>query len=187
VPDFDDEEKAEFSLSDNEAASKKKRSKQVEEDKKRDARRERRIIEQLVDDQLQLELNSSVPEGSKSASFRYRETSPKSFGLSSRDILLADDKQLNEFAGLKKLASFRDPEKKKKDQKHLGKKARLRKWRLDTFGNEEGLQASELIPKEEDEHGEEVGADGVDIRTKGKKKRRRNKGKKEKTEVEMEA
>jgi protein KRI1 len=139
-----------------------------------------------VDDQLQLELNNSMPETSRSASFRYRETSPKSFGLTSRDILLADDKQLNEFAGLKKLAAFRDPDKKKKDLKHLGKKARLRKWRMDTFGNEEGLQASELIPKQDVEPSADEGDGGVDIRTKGKKKRRRNKHKKQKTEVEVE-
>jgi protein KRI1 len=186
VPDFDDEEKAEFSLSDEPEPERKKRNKQLQEEKKRDMRKERRIIEQLVDDQLQLELNNSMPETSRSASFRYRETSPKSFGLTSRDILLADDKQLNEFAGLKKLAAFRDPDKKKKDLKHLGKKARLRKWRMDTFGNEEGLQASELIPKQDVEPSADEGDGGVDIRTKGKKKRRRNKHKKQKTEVEVE-
>jgi protein KRI1 len=51
---------------------------------------------------------------------------------------MADDTQLNQFAGLKKLASFREAEKKEKDQKKLGKKARLRQWRKDTFGNEDG-------------------------------------------------
>ncbi|KAF5848040.1 hypothetical protein GGP41_009231 [Bipolaris sorokiniana] len=76
---------------------------------------------------------------SKAASrFRYRETSPTSFGLTARDILLADDKALNEFAGLKKLATFRDPVKKKKDKKFLSKKARIRQWRKDTFGDAEG-------------------------------------------------
>jgi len=93
--------------------------------------------------------------------------------LTARDILLAEDKQLNEFAGLKKLAAFRDPEKKRKDMKHLGKKARLRKWRLETFGNEEGLQASELIPVQREVNEKPEEDDGaVDIRTKGKKRRR---------------
>jgi protein KRI1 len=72
------------------------------------------------------------------ARFRYRETSPISFGLTARDILMAPDASLNEFAGLKKMASFRDAEKKRKDKKHLGKKARLRQWRKETFGNEDG-------------------------------------------------
>lgn len=182
VPDFDDQDKAEFSLSDEDKLSKRKQVKKANEEKKRDAKKERRLIEQLVDDQLQLELDGTLPTSSK-AGFRYRETSPKTFGLTSRDILLADDKQLNEFAGLKKLASFRDPEKKRKDLKHLGKKARLRKWRLDTFGSEEGLQASQLIPAEDKVAGE--GEDGgVDIRVKGKKKRRRNKSKRQTGEGE---
>ncbi|KIV88266.1 hypothetical protein PV10_07963 [Exophiala mesophila] len=181
IPDFDDQDKAEFSLSEDDKLSKRKRVKKENEEKRRDAKKERRLIEQLVDDQLQLELDGSLPSSSK-AGFRYRETSPKTFGLTSRDILLADDKQLNEFAGLKKLASFRDPEKKRKDLKHLGKKARLRKWRLDTFGSEEGLQGSQLIPAE-DNAADEGEDGGVDIRVKGKKKRR-NRSKKVKIDVE---
>ena len=186
VPDFQGDEKTEFSLTDEEQPSKKrKKSERSDVDDKREARKERRIIEQLVDDQLQMELDASIPNGKKAASFRYRETSPKSFGLSARDILLAEDKALNEFVGLKKLAAFRDPEKKRKDTKNLGKKARLRQWRMDTFGNEEGLQASNLIPSQpgivEDKAGEVDG--DVDIKTEGKKKRRR-KNKKSKAEVD---
>ncbi|KAJ4511283.1 Kinetochore protein Spc24 [Exophiala dermatitidis] len=207
VPDFEEEElqKPAISLSDADegeaedeaeaedstAAQKKKQMKKSElkklkEEEKRDAKKERRIIEQLVDHQLQFELESSLLPSQKkqkqaAGGFRYRETSPKSFGLTARDILLADDKQLNEFAGLKKLASFRDPEKKRKDAKHLGKKARLRKWRLETFGSEEGVQASELVPAEPKPQQAEAGPNAeaddetttVDIRTSGKKKRRR--------------
>lgn len=176
VPDFEEELKPTLDLSDpEESAQNKKKDKKLKGEKKRDAKKERRIIEQLVDNQLQLELESTVPQ---KVGFRYRETSPKSFGLTARDILLADDKQLNQFAGLKKLASFRDPEKKRKDLKHLGKKARLRKWREETFGSEEGLQNSELVPAQPDTEQKQDGEDvAVDIRTKGKKKRRRkNKG-----------
>lgn len=187
VPDFEDNEKAEFSLSDEDASAKRKnKSKKLKEEKKRDAKKERRIIEQLVEDQLKFELNSSLP---KKTTFRYRETSPKSFGLSARDILLAEDKQLNEFAGLKKLAAFRDPEKKRKDLKNLGKKARLRKWRLETFGNEEGLRASDLIPAQPsvDELKPEAEEGTVDIKEGKKKKKRRRKSKKSKVEVDGDA
>ncbi|EXJ58631.1 hypothetical protein A1O7_06058 [Cladophialophora yegresii CBS 114405] len=189
VPDFEEDEKAEFSLTDEEKPAKKRRKNKIEDkDDKKDARRERRIIEQLVDDQLQMELDASVSNHKNAAGFRYRETSPKSFGLTARDILLAEDKALNEFAGLKKLASFRDPEKKRKDAKNLGKKARLRKWRLDTFGNEEGLNASNLIPPLLDVQ-EELDEDeaGVDIKTEGKKKKKRRKSKKAKVEVDAVA
>lgn len=183
VPDFEEEdERPDFSLSD-EDAPKAKKPKQVNEEKKRQEKKERRIIEQLVDDQLQMDLDHALPKSSKSKSgFRYRETSPKTFGLTSRDILLADDSQLNQFAGLKKLAAFRDSERKRKDQKHLSKKNRLRQWRRDVFGNEEGLQDADLVPSQakplavvdEDEDG------GVNILTEGKSRKKRR-GKKQKT------
>lgn len=116
----------------------------VEGDKirdKKEARLQRRQIQEIVDSSLDTEFAmSSVQAGKKSRahSFRYRETSPSAYGLTARDILMADDAQLNEYAGLKKLATFRDPEKKTKDKKRLGKKGRLRQWRLQTFGNPDG-------------------------------------------------
>jgi len=118
------------------AKSSKKR-KQERAEAKSAARRDRRLIENLVNENLEYE-KALAAKPKATTRFRYRETSPTTFGLTARDILLADDKQLNQFAGLKKLASFRDPEKKKKDKKHLSKKARLRQWRTETFGDAEG-------------------------------------------------
>ncbi len=161
VPDFDEGEPT-FELPDEALEEGVKRPKEVHgdqtsrkdyekdrEDKKKGARKERRMIEQLVDDQV--ELDTAIAGNQKDAAgFRYRETSPLSFGLSARDILMADDSQLNEYAGLKKLAAFRDPNKKKRDQKHLGKKARLRQWRRDTFGDEKGPMVSAEVGPEAD-------------------------------------
>ncbi|CAK7264487.1 Kinetochore protein Spc24 [Sporothrix epigloea] len=111
---------------------------------KREARRERARIEALVDRNMELDNPAALASGAAGSvaggntgmtGFRYRETSPQAFGLTARDILLApSDTVLNEFAGLKKLATFRDEERKRKDRKKLGKKARLRQWRRDTFG-----------------------------------------------------
>jgi protein KRI1 len=39
--------------------------------------------------------------------FRYTTTAKSSFGLTPTEILLADDKDLNEYVGLKKLAPYR--------------------------------------------------------------------------------
>lgn len=109
------------------------------------ARKERSKIEALVEHQMELEdptvlalsKKNKKAAGAETAGFRYRETSPQSFGLTPRDILLApSDAALNEFAGLKKLATWRHPDKKKKDRKNLGKKARLREWRREVFGKE---------------------------------------------------
>ena len=162
VPEFDAESPndVKFSLSDDsetggsnagvdledtevERAGKKRKSmKREREDLKKESRQERRKVEQLVDEKLNIDLalNNSGRRQSNRGSFRYRETSPIAFGLTSHDILMASDSQLNQYAGLKKMAAFRDADKKKKDKKHLGKKARLRQWRKETFGNEQGPQ-----------------------------------------------
>lgn len=190
VPDFDDEEKPALSQSDvemdeeadedgDETPKTNKKSKaQEKRDQKREARKERLRIEEAVDRNLDLDI-TLLPGATKknSTQFRYRETSPQSFGLTARDILMADDSQLNQFAGLKKLASFRDPEKKQRDQKKLGKKARLRKWRQDTFGREEAPEfawGSEKAPAAEQDAGETK----VDIREGEPKKKKRKRSKK---------
>jgi len=160
IPDFEDETaKPTITLSDEEEAQepqdasgsdsdsdtsrpakKRKTAKDLKNDRiaaKRQARADLAKIEALVDTKMELDNPRALKSKSQSGGFRYRETSPTSFGLTARDILLApSDAALNEFAGLKKLASFRDAEKKRKDKKRLGKKARLREWRRDTFGRQ---------------------------------------------------
>lgn len=118
----------------------KKAMKKVKAEQRKEARQQRRIVEEIVDQKLSEDLKLSSFRTKNAGHFRYRETSPLTFGLSANDILLATDSQLNQFAGLKKMAAFRDKEKKKKDKKRLGKKARLRQWRKETFGNENGPQ-----------------------------------------------
>jgi len=201
VPDFDDEEvvKPKFTLSsdedeaegedeDDEDGTKSKKSskkrKQERADAKSASRRDRRLIENLVDDNLQYETALASSRSMAPSRFRYRETSPTVFGMTARDILLADDKQLNEFAGLKKLATFRDPEKKKKDKKQLSKKARLRKWRSETFGDPDGPKGGfEVLVGEEEGYpsrAENGRAKDGDVNIKegeGKKKKRSRKGK----------
>jgi protein KRI1 len=148
---------------------------------KKEFRNERKMIEQLVDKKL--EIDTALLGGSlRKGGFRYRETSPVNYGLSATDILLAPDSQLNEYVGLKKLATFRDPEKKRRDRKLLGKKARLRKWRQETFGDEEGLNNANFVhvPQRSlasDDHLADS-QDGVDVRGDSDKRRRRKKPKK---------
>lgn len=67
--------------------------------------------------------------------YKYREVSPETFGLTTRDILVADDKLLNQYVGMKKLAPYRPREQLKKDKRKYGKKKRLKEWRKDTFKN----------------------------------------------------
>lgn len=158
------------------AKSKKDRLKEKSE-QKRAARKERQKIEELVDQSLPMAHPTIMStSGSKApvTGFRYRETSPSSFGLTPRDILFAEDSQLNQFAGLKKMAAFRDPEKKRRDKKNLSKKARLRQWRKETFGQEDGPTGdfNDLLGagRTEQVQGQEK-ADESNIVTGGKKKR----------------
>lgn len=202
IPDFEDEEaKPEISLSDAEEeaddedahlSKKRKTTKDHKADRaaaKRAARQEHSKIEALVDAQLELDAPTVLATSKKNkattptaaAPFRYRETSPQSFGLTPRDILLApSDAALNEFAGLKKLATFRDAEKKKKDKKRLGKKARLREWRREVFGREfehTGPTFGFGGKGAKDAEGADEGV-GAEAASASKKKRKRTKGKK---------
>ena len=114
--------------------------KHVRAEEKREARKERRKIEQLVNEELDANETMSGLGTKHAGHFRYRATSPIAYGLTAHDILMASDSQLNQYAGLKKMAAFRDAEKKRRDKKRLGKKARLRQWRKETFGSEHGPQ-----------------------------------------------
>ncbi|AOA61598.1 40S ribosome biogenesis [Komagataella phaffii CBS 7435] len=65
--------------------------------------------------------------------FTYREVSPESFGLSNRDILIADDSQLNQFIGIKKLAPYREKDQRDRDKRKYGRQKRLGEWREKVF------------------------------------------------------
>lgn len=203
VPDFDEEEKAKFALSDAEdneeeeaeeaPAKKKRKTADIKKDRieaQKKSKKDRAKLEALVDSKMELTEHDLLRSASQLASastsdptsvqpFRYRETSPQAFGMTARDILLApSDKVLNEYAGLKKFATFREEEKKQKDRKRLGKKARLRQWRRDVFGRDfERTGPTFGFEKYAEEEGEEQG-EGVEEGERSKKKRKRSKGKK---------
>ena len=204
IPEFDNEQNPTITLSSDEAddndsitfdaeegeakksldkAAKKKQIAKDKADARRTARRERMKIEEMVDASLPIDHpDITVPASSKApaAGFQYRDTSPTTFGLSARDILFADDSQLNQYAGLKKLTAFRDPEKKRKDKKKFSKKGRLKQWRKETFGNtEEPVGGFERVLgdyKGTVAGGMEQGETNVNDKPKKKKKRRNRKG-----------
>jgi protein KRI1 len=231
IPDFDDQAKPKITLSDDDDAAaqepqasdaeddsnsdspptkKRKTTADIKKDRlaaKRQARAELAKIEALVDTKMELENPRALQSKSQSGGgFRYRETSPTSFGLTARDILLApSDAALNEFAGLKKLATFRDAEKKRKDKKRLGKKARLRQWRRETFGREyeqsgptygfekllggeEGIkEARKAQGKKENKPVPVAGGDGEGGIVEGERRKKRKRSKKGKKGGEVEA
>lgn len=215
IPDFEDNEDqgAKITLGDTEEdqaedaeedeededsrPSKKRKTadhKRQRQESQKKARQERTKLEALVDSKLELSNHHLLSKPSH-APFRYRETSPQAFGMTARDILLApSDQHLNEFAGLKKLATYRDEEKKRRDRKKLGKKARLRQWRRDVFGaefertgptygfervvDEEDVAMGGVIETTEKGKKGEGQSNVVGDVGEGKKKRKRSKGKK---------
>lgn len=210
VPEFEDEEARKYTLSSDDEEdggapinadedgsgseqgdgkkrkTKKDRLKEKAE-AKRASRKERRAIEEMVDASLPL-AHPALATGSKApvTGFRYRETSPTSFGLSARDILFADDSALNQFAGLKKMATWRDPERKAKEAKKLSKKGRLRQWRKDTFGKPDAPEGGfeYVLGSEGGQAAEPEVAKGEDGNVKdGARKKKRSKKRKAK-EVE---
>ena len=162
--------------SNSKAKSNKKRER---DEQKKTARQERRKVEKLVDQQMEVDEKLSNFGKKHAGYFRYRETSPIAYGLTAHDILMASDSQLNQYAGLKKMAAFRDSEKKKKDKKRLGKKVRLRQWRKETFGSEQGPQKTlaEMLAGHDVAGGKTnpKESNGIEIRE-GKKKKRSRKG-----------
>lgn len=84
--------------------------------------------------------------------FRYREVSPETFGLTTRDILVADDSQLNNYIGLKKFAPYRPKELRMKDKRKYTKKKQLQQWRKEVLRGKHDIKGDETeiwIPKEE--------------------------------------
>ena len=215
VPDFEADQKPTIGLSDIDdvcgsedaeetrsmTRKKNKDMRKQRQESRRTSRRERAYVEALVDSKMELddpEILHKATAGRGSditrVGFRYRETSPKSFGLTARDILLApSDKSLNEFAGIKKYATFRDETKKRKDKKRLGKKTRVKEWRRENFGRRfaetgptfgfegllgwEGKGVEDVTARHEglgDGDGDGDGGDGdMDGKGEGKKKKRR--------------
>ncbi|KAG0634476.1 KRI1-like family C-terminal-domain-containing protein [Tuber brumale] len=150
---------------------------QKEERKKKQKERDlKRKLEEYVEENYDFE--DQIPSSSLKTTFRYRETTPESYGLTSLDILAAEDADLNSFVGLRKLATFREPEKKKRDKKRYGKKRRLREWRKETFGDEEGVktpagQEPAGVTEERESYVDIRGVEGGE-----RKKKRRRKGNK---------
>jgi protein KRI1 len=114
------------------------KSKKVERLKKKKDRDELRAkAEEFVEENLDLALDEANMADPIKSTFKYREVEPESFGLTARDILLASDKDLNAYAGLKAYAPYRDSSKKEKDKKKFAKKRRLREWRKAVFNSED--------------------------------------------------
>ncbi|KAG7192586.1 KRRI-Interacting protein 1 [Scheffersomyces spartinae] len=108
-------------------------------------------------------------KGVQPVKFKYREVSPESFGLTTRDILLADDKQLNLYIGMKKFAPYKPKEAALKDKRKYTKKKQLQQWRYETFNDRNGPS------KQEGEADNEIWLPMEELEEPKRKKRKHNK------------
>ncbi|KAH9965415.1 KRI1-like family C-terminal-domain-containing protein [Russula dissimulans] len=65
----------------------------------------KRVLDQYMDEVYELEFNDMV--AGKPTHFRYIPVARTAYALTPAEILLADDKDLNEYVGLKKIAPYR--------------------------------------------------------------------------------
>ncbi|ODV77047.1 Krr1-domain-containing protein [Suhomyces tanzawaensis NRRL Y-17324] len=145
----------------------KKKSKKEQLKEKKSSKKDKEALKaraQQIVEANALKIRDEVDEergrsrASEDIKFKYREVSPETFGLTTRDIILADDKQLNTFIGIKKFAPYRAKEARLKDKRKYTKKKHLQEWRKEAFGDKhgpklpDGAKENEIwIPAEEEE------------------------------------
>lgn len=130
-----------------EAVGEKKSSKKAKLKEKKEAKKQLRNIREeaaKIVEANKLKILDEVEEErgrskeKEEIKFKYREVSPETFGLSTREILLADDLDLNKFVSIKKFAPYRPKELALKDKRKFAKKKHLQQWRKDVFQSKEG-------------------------------------------------
>ncbi|GMT16582.1 hypothetical protein PFISCL1PPCAC_7879, partial [Pristionchus fissidentatus] len=130
--------------------------------------------------------------GDTRTKFKYRAVPANSFGLSTEEIMAAEDRQLNAWASLKKAVAYRTDKEETYDINAYKRKgadeAKKRRILSIDFGGKKSkkLKEEEEAAKEAEEKGEEGGEEGETAENgEGKKKRRnrkKNKNKKEEGE-----
>jgi protein KRI1 len=126
--------------------SHKSKKKEQKFNKKQEKNKIKDVAEKLVESKT-LDILGEVEEErgrdkEKKYTFKYREVSPESFGLTYNEIFQANDTDLNELIGLKKLAPYRPHDKMAKDKRKITKSRNMREWRKRTFGSENGVSES---------------------------------------------
>lgn len=135
----------------------KSKSKREKLNEKKSAKKEKeslkekaKIIVELNTTKIQEEVEEERGRlRSDEMKFKYREVSPESYGLTTRDIFLADDQELNQYFSIKKFAPYRPKEQALKDKRKHTKKKQVQHWRYQVFRNVNG-QKKQPTEKEDE-------------------------------------
>lgn len=131
--DFQEEEEEE--VQSDKPLSKKALKAQEKAKEKAEKQKIRDTAVKFVEENIDMVLPDEIKDA-EGPKFKYRTVDPESFGLTAKDILLADDKDLNQYVGIKKLATYREKDVLAKEKKKYAKKKRLREWRKSVFDDE---------------------------------------------------
>lgn len=105
----------------------KKNKSEKRKEKNEQKKKTKQNFDKYLDEYYQLDYEDII--GDTPTRFKYKQVKSTSFGLTSVDLLLADDKDLNEYVSLKKIAPYRPEHLVEKDVKKYSKKKRLQKFR----------------------------------------------------------
>ncbi|MED6148848.1 hypothetical protein PIB30_056932 [Stylosanthes scabra] len=99
--------------------SEDEKEEKVPEEGSRKRKRKTALLEKakqaMMDEYYKLDYEDTI--GDLKTRFKYAKTKPNRFGMSAPELLLMDDKELNQYVSLKKLAPYRDEEWKLSQQK----------------------------------------------------------------------
>ncbi|KAF0923430.1 hypothetical protein E2562_006331 [Oryza meyeriana var. granulata] len=135
-------------------------------------------LEKEMEEYYKLDYEDTI--GDLKTRFKYKQVKPNSFGLSTYEMLASDDKDLNQYVSMKKIAPYREKEWKVTHHKKLSKDSILggqnnegKKVKTKKSKPEEGPASSE--PEKEELPNEQEDADGKTKSTRSERRKRRKK------------
>lgn len=144
--------------------------------KKKLSSEEKAAIEKDLDELYKLDYEDSI--GDLKTRFRYKTVEPRRYALNPTELLLMDDKELNQYVSLKKLAPYQEQEWKVPSKKRAMIKKQLReklhgeKLQVHKGKKSKSLDSNSAAVEAENNKGEQPADDAAGLSRQAKRKRR---------------